>query len=128
MTTIIYICGAYCLLFVLFHLGFWKIFGWGKDLKNLSDIKRFNVDRRIMHILNVQLIWCFIAVACICFIFPTELVGSGLGRAFLASCSLFWLIRTVMQFIFFRKRSGLNYILTVLFVIGAALFALPVLL
>lgn len=123
---IIYLCGAYCLLFALFHTGFWKIFKWDKDLKSLSDKELFDVDRRIMHILNIQMIFCFIAVAFLCFAFPADLTGTTLGKVVMGCCAMFWLIRAVLQPIFLGKRIITSFIFTLIFLFGAVLFALPV--
>ena len=120
MKLVIYICGFYCLAFALFHIGFWKIFKWNEDLKKL-----FFANRGIMQILNVQTIYFFLFVAFICIAFPTELLNTELGNVFLLGCSLFWFIRTIQQFIFF-KANYVIHILTVIFIIGTILFALPV--
>jgi hypothetical protein len=121
MTYVIYLCGFYCLAFAIFHIGFWKQFNWDKDLKKLLF-----ANRGIMQILNVQIIYFFLLVTFLCIVFPAELQNTKLGNAFLLGCSLFWLIRTVQQFIFFKANSKLINILTVLFIIGTILFALPV--
>jgi hypothetical protein len=122
MTTVIYICGIYNLLFALFHAGFWKLFDWGAELKKLQP-----VNGAIMQVLNIQLMICFLAVAFICARFPAELTGTGIGRVFMIVCSLFWLIRAVNQLVFFSASLPLSWMLTVIFLIGAVLFALPVL-
>jgi len=121
MTVVIYLCGFYSLAFALFHLGFWKRFKWSKDLKKLTF-----ANRGIMQILNIQIIYYFLAVSFICITFPVELLNTKLGNAFLLSCSLFWLIRTVQQFIFLREKHWLIHVLTAIFIIGTILFALPV--
>jgi hypothetical protein len=121
MTYVIYLCGLYCLAFAIFHIGFWKRFHWDKDLKKLLF-----ANRGIMQILNVQIIYYFLAVAFLCFACTSELQNTKLGNAFLLSCSLFWLIRTVQQFIFLRGKHWLIHVLTVIFIIGTILFALPV--
>jgi hypothetical protein len=126
MTTIIHICGAYSLLFALFHSGFWKMFGWGKDLANLSNIELVDADRRIMHILNIQTIWYFVAVAFVCFAFPVDLLGTRLGHIVMGCCSIFWLIRAVVQPIFLGGKLLVSFAMTLIFLIGAVLFALPV--
>ena len=115
-------CGLHSLLFALFHVGFWKIFKWNKELKKLDVI-----NSGVMQILNVQIIYYFLFVAFICMAFPVELQGTKLGNAFLLSCSLFWAIRTVQQFIFFKANNYATYILTAFFIAGIVLFALPVL-
>jgi len=80
-----------------------------------------------MQILNIQIIFYFVFVAVLCFIFPSEIVSTTLGKYFLAGTSLFWLIRTFQQFIFFKTNNLKINILTVLFITGTILFALPIL-
>ncbi|MCL2560697.1 MAG: hypothetical protein FWE10_00020 [Rikenellaceae bacterium] len=121
MTTVIYFCGLLSLAFALFHIGFWKTFKWNEELKKLDVI-----NRGVMQILNVQITYHFFFVAFICMAFPVELQSTKLGNAFLLGCSLFWVIRTVQQFIFFKANDYATYILTTAFIIAAVLFALPV--
>lgn len=119
---IINICGLYSLGFALFHIAFWKIFKWNEDLKKLVF-----ANKGIMQILNVQIIYYFLFVAFICFKFPFELIHTKLGNVFLLSCSLFWVIRTIQQFLFLRTNHYLIHILTVIFIIGSILFVIPIL-
>lgn len=121
MKSIIYICGIYNLLFALFHLGFWKIFRWNKDLNKMSF-----ANKGIMQILNIQIVYYFLFVSLICFIYPNELLNTQLGRIFLMGNSLFWLIRTIQQFIFLRAKHYIIHILTIIFIFGTILFALPI--
>lgn len=121
MKTIVFICGIYSLAFAVFHIGFWKIFKWNSDLKKLSF-----ANKGIMQILNIQLIYVFLVVAFICFAFPTEILTTTFGKIFLAANSLFWLIRTIQQFIFLRANHYAIHILTVIFIIGTIIFGLPV--
>lgn len=79
MTMLIYVCGLYSLAFALFHMGFWKMF------KRESELGKLNfANNGIMQILNIQIIYYFLFVACICFIFPVELLTTKLGNFFLA--------------------------------------------
>jgi len=121
MKLIVYLCGFYSLAFAVFHIGFWKLFKWDKDLKRM----RFP-NGGIMQILNVQIIYFFLFVSLLCFAFPVELLNTQLGNVFLLGCSLFWLIRTVQQFIFLKSNSKVIHSLTVIFIIGTVLYALPV--
>ena len=119
--TIIYLCGIYTLVFAILHIFFWKIFNWKNDLTRLSVI-----NRGVMQILNVCLIYFFLFTAFICFFHTDELFKTSLGRSFLAGISLFWLLRTIQQFIFLKINNRIVHLLTILFFIGAILFALPV--
>ncbi|PXY45826.1 hypothetical protein [Flavobacterium hydrophilum] len=123
MKTIVFICGFYNIAFALFHIGFWKIFHWNTDLKKLSF-----ANKAIMQILNIQIIYYFIFTAVVCFVFPTELANTKFGNYFLAGTSLFWLIRTIQQFIFLRANHYKIHLLTFIFLIGAIIFSLPLLL
>ena len=122
MKTIILLCGLYNVLFALFHMGFWKLFRWDTDLKKLTF-----ANKAIMQILNIQLSYYFIFAALICFVFPTELLTTKLGNWFLIGNSIFWLIRTIQQFIFLRANLMQVHVLTFVFVIGSLLFLVPIL-
>ena len=122
METLVVICGLYNLAFALFHFGFWKMFRWDSQLKKLSF-----ANRGIMQILNIQISYYFIWSAIICFVFPTELLTTALGNWFLMGNSLFWLLRTLQQFIFLRANHYKIHLLTFIFLIGTILFLVPTL-
>mgnify|MGYP003394935012 CR=1 FL=1 len=122
METIIVICGLYNVAFALFHCGFWKMFQWNSELKKLSF-----ANRGIMQILNIQISYYFIWTAIICFVFPTELLTTKLGNWFLIGNSIFWLLRTIQQFIFLRANHYKIHVLTIIFLVGTILFTLPIL-
>lgn len=117
----IMMCGIHSLGFALFHLGFWKWFNWRTDLEKLQP---FN--KAIMQIANIRLIYLFVFVAVLCFFFPQELATTRLGNAFLIGMSIFWLGRTMEQFIFLRMEHKLVHFLTYMFILGAVMFAIPV--
>lgn len=123
MEILILLCGLYNICFALFHIFFWKIFRWNKDLKKLT----FPNDA-IIQILNIQIIYFFLFIAVICFTFPTELRTTKLGNIFLIGNSLFWFLRTIQQFVFLRVNNFKVHILTLIFFLGTIIFALPVLL
>lgn len=120
---LIYAAGVYSIGFALFHCYFWKLFNWRKDLKNLST-----VNKAIIQILNLRLIYVFFGIGIVCFVFPLELLSSKLGNIFLLGISLFWIGRTIEQFIFLKIKSRFVHVLTLLFIVGALLFAAPVIL
>ena len=122
MYSVIIFLGFYNLLFALFHLLFWKLFKWNKEVQKLSF-----ANCGIIQILNIQIIYYFVAVAIVCFCFTNELLTTNLGKFFLLGNSLFWAIRLVQQYIFLRKNSFVIHILAVLFLLGAVLFFLPLL-
>lgn len=120
MKTILLIGGIYNIIIAIFHFGFWKLFNWRDDLKKL----RF-ANRGILQILNIQLSFYFIFTAFLCFLYPDELLTSALGKAFLLGTAFFWVLRTMLQFIFFKVNHYLIHLLTITFLIGALLFLIP---
>lgn len=117
---VVALCGLHSLGFALFHLAFWKLFDWPQALRRTNA-----ATRAVTQILNLRLVYVFLGVAALCFLLPQDLLGTRLGRAFLAGMSLFWVGRTIEQFVFLRVNHPLVHALTALFVLGAALFALP---
>lgn len=121
METVIVLCGIYNLLFGVFHLFFWKFFGWKKELKNVSK-----VNSGIMQILNIQIIVFFFVVGFICLTYPQEILQTKLGFAFLVGNFIFWLVRTVNQFIFLKINDFRIHFLTGVFILGMILFLILV--
>ncbi|MDH5822831.1 hypothetical protein QFW77_07460 [Luteimonas sp. RD2P54] len=114
------LAGLHSAGFALFHAAFWKLFGWKHELRKLAL-----PTRAITQILNLRLIYVFAGIAALCFLFPAEIAGTPLGRGLLAFMALFWVGRTIEQFVFLRVNHPMVHALTALFVLGAALFALP---
>ena len=80
-----------------------------------------------MLVMNHRLIYLFGFTAILCFVYNHELSSSELGQFYLMGMSLFWLGRTVEQFIYFKGDHPLSHLLRYVFLIGAVLFAIPVL-
>jgi hypothetical protein len=122
MTSWIFLGGLHSLGFALFHLAFWRLFGWPRTLQATTP-----ANRAVLQIANVQLVFVFLAVAALCFLHGDALVGTPLGRAFLLGMSLFWVVRLLSQFIWLRINRPLVHALSALFALGALLFAMPLL-
>lgn len=120
MKTVIFLCGLYSLAFAIFHILFWKIFDWKTDLKKLSF-----ANKGIIQILNSRIIYFFLFVAFLCFFYQDELLETKLGKILLTGISLFWLGRTIEQFIFLKANNMYLHILTIIFAVGTILFAIP---
>jgi len=120
--TILLLCALRSFGFALFHLAFWRLFGWPRSLEGTT-----RPNRAILPIANVQLVWVFLCVGTACLLYPDELTGTPLGRAMLGGMSLFWLIRLIGQFVWLRIDHRMVHALSVLFALGAVLFALPLL-
>lgn len=118
---IIYLCGIYALGFAVFHAFFWKLFDWKNDLKKITI-----ANRAIIQIANLRLIYIFLGIAAFCFTFPKELLATKLGNAFLLGIAIFWMGRTIEQYVFLKVKNRMVNMLTALFILGAVLFASPV--
>src|SRR3989304_7487747 len=114
--------GIYNLGVAIFRLLFGKIFKWKKDLASLT-----HVNRSVMQILNLRLIYVFLVMAYVSFVFQMDLTTTKLGQTLLMAFSLFWFMRTIEQVIFFGVKNRISFILTVLFFIGGVLYLLPLL-
>lgn len=119
---IIYICGIYNMLFALFHLFFWKIFKWETELKKLH----FS-NKAIMQILNIRITYVFLFMSFIYFYCAKEIVTSELGYVIIVGMGVFWLGRTIEQFVFFNFRSKRVNMLTIVFLLGTIIHFLPLL-
>lgn len=112
--------GIFHLGFAVFHLFFWRLFNWKKDLASLTYI-----NRAVMQILNLCLTFVFVVVAYISIFHSHELAATNLGNVILVSVSVFWLLRLIEQIIFFGLKKRLSIILTVLFFAGFVIYLLP---
>ena len=119
--TMVFLCGIYSLLFAVFHILFWKLFNWKKEVAHLHF-----TNGAILQILNLRLIYIFLLMAFICFYFNEELIATTLGRTLLGGFSLFWAGRTLEQFVFFDLRNKYVNLLTFIFLVGTLLFLLPI--
>ena len=119
----VFLCGCFCVGMAIFHLSFARLFNWKQELPRLHI-----ANRAIIQIANWRLIYLFLLVALLCFLFPTELTTTPLGRFFMVGMSIFWFTRTIEQFIFLKINHPLVLLLTYLFMIGALLFLVPVIL
>ena len=116
------LCALHSFGFAAFHLAFWKLFDWKRELARIGP-----PTRAITQILNLRLAYVFLGIGMLCLLYPLELRTTPLGRALLWFMVLFWIGRTVEQFVFLRINRPLVHALTALFVLGAALFAWPLL-
>lgn len=113
------LCAIHSLGFALFHLAFWTLFKWPRTLATTTL-----PNRAIVQIANVQLVWVFLLVAVLCLLYPRELAGAPLGRAFLLGMSGFWALRLATQFVWLRVHNPLVHALSLAFALGAIVFAL----
>lgn len=121
METLIRIGGIYNVGMILFHLSFWRIFNWNEELGRVSFL-----NRAVMQVLNISLIFAFTIFAYISLVHTSELLDSPLGNSLLVLMALFWLARSVQQVLFFKLRHRLSWLFLLLFFSGFLLYAIPV--
>jgi hypothetical protein len=121
-SSLIVVVAIYNFAFAIFHLGFWKLFKWEKDLKHL-----FFANRAIIQIFNVLGIFYFICMGIICLSFGQDLLSTELGHAVLLMNSVFWLIRFILQFVYLRRNHWTLHLLSFVFFCGFILFLIPIL-
>jgi hypothetical protein len=69
--------GLFGLGFFIFHIFFWKLFDWKKDLGSLTPI-----NRGVMPVLNLCLMICFLIFAYVSLFHTEELLKNGISIAF----------------------------------------------
>jgi hypothetical protein len=114
--------GLYSIALVIFHLLFWQIFNWAEDLRSLSFL-----NRAIMQVLNLSLVFVFMMFAYISLIHTAELLSTTLGRSVLLSISVFFFLRALLQIIFFRLSHWGSVAFLVFFLAGGMLYGIPAL-
>jgi hypothetical protein len=110
--------GLYSLAFAVFHMLFWRVFRWKADLQRLIP-----VNRAIIQVLNLRLIYVFLVVGLATVLFPVALLSTEFGMFILGAVSLFWFMRAIEQIIFFGLHSVASIALFWVFLIGSGLFA-----
>ena len=105
------------IVFALFHLLFWKLFDWVQDLKKLSHI-----NKSVMQILNLRLIFVFLVFAYISYFNALEMLATKLGLTMTLAIALFWGFRSIEQIIYFGVKKFASNILLLLFLSGTFLY------
>jgi hypothetical protein len=114
--------GIFNLGFTVFHLFFWKLFDWKKDLASLTP-----VNRSVMQILNLCLTFMIFMMSYVSLLLPQEMLTTRLGKSLLASFALFWFLRTLEQIFVFEVRNRLSVVFTLIFLLGSILYIIPAL-
>ena len=114
--------GVYNIILVIFHLLFWRIFNWEKDLRSLSFL-----NRAIMQVLNLSLIFSFVIFAYISFVHTKELLSTSLGQSLLWLIAIFWFARSAEQILFFKLKSWVSVAFLIFFLVGTIIYVVPAL-
>jgi hypothetical protein len=120
MESLIKTGGLYNIALVIFHLLFWQLFNWAEDLRSLSTL-----NRAIMQVVNLSLVFVFTMFAYLSLIHTAELLSTTLGRALLLSISVFFFLRSILQIVFFRLLRWGSVAFLVFFLAGGVLYGIP---
>lgn len=112
--------GLFNLAFALFHMLFWKLFRWKRELASLNHL-----NRAVMQVLNLCLTFVFLIFAYLLIVYSGELVATSLGRSLLLLISVFWFLRAVEQVAFFGLKSKVSLLFLLVFLIGALVHLYP---
>jgi uncharacterized protein len=119
ITTFLELGGYYCFAFALFHILFWKIFRWRQDLQQLTPI-----NRGVMQILNLRLIYVLLFFGFISIRFQHELLFTSFGEFIVITIALFWFLRAVEQVLFFGLKNAASITLFIVFLIGGTFYTM----
>ena len=120
MKTLIIIGGFLWIAFFVFHIFFWKLFDWKRDLESLTK-----TNKAIMQVLNLCLMLCFLVFAYISIFHTDELLTTGLGKSMLVGIVLFGLFRSIEQVIFFDLKQTRSKAVLFVALIGTAIYLIP---
>lgn len=99
MKMLIYFGGVLWVICFVFHVFFWKLFNWKNDLNSINK-----VNKGIIQVLNLCLMFVFLIFAYISLFQTDELLTTSLGKSLLAGMALFGIFRVIEQFIFFELK------------------------
>ena len=112
--------GIFNLGFTVFHLFFWKLFDWKRDLASLTP-----VNRSVMQILNLCLTFMIFVMAYVSLLLPQEMLTTDLGSMLLIAFALFWFLRMLEQIFVFEVKGRLSLIFTLIFLLGSIFYVVP---
>ncbi|HMS39039.1 MAG TPA: hypothetical protein PKE69_02350 [Pyrinomonadaceae bacterium] len=99
MKNLILFGGVIWIVCFVFHIFFWKLFDWKRDLESVKK-----VNKGIIQVLNLCLMLCFLIFAYISLFQADELLSTSLGKTLIAGMAFFGVFRVIEQFIFFDLR------------------------
>lgn len=120
---LVFAAGVFNGLFAVFHMFFWKLFNWPASLAALDA-----TNRELMPIFNIHTVFVLVFFAYACFAHAKDLAQIRMGRRVSLAIGGFWILRTVNEFLYFDSAQPKSQILAAVFVSGAALSLVPLLL
>ncbi len=111
---VLFVFGAlYHLAFAIFHMFFWKLFNWKEELRLMT----FR-NRGILQIQNICLIVLFLGLAIMPILSLNDLYETRLWKFLLLFISLFWFVRMICQYFFYKLSTSLSRVFFVIFFLG----------
>ena len=120
MKTLVTVGGFLWLAFFCFHIFFWKLFDWKRDLEKVAK-----VNKAIMQVLNLCLMLCFMIFAYISIFNADELLTTSLGKSLLVGMVLFAAFRAIEQIIFFDLQNIRSKAVLFFALIGMTIYLIP---
>lgn len=117
---LVQIGGVINLLFVAFHLSFWKLFNWEESLRSLPPS-----DSAVMQVLNLHTAYVLAVFALVSFVFPDEMYTAKLGRIISMAIAGFWILRAVNQAVFWGLSFAGSWMILLVCLVVAALYLMP---
>lgn len=114
--------GIYHIVLIVFHLMFRRLFRWHKTLASLNRI-----DRATMQVLNISITFIFAIFAYVSLAHTHELLQTGLGRSLLGLIAALWFFRALLQVYFYKLSHPASAGLFLFFLLGTALYGIPLL-
>lgn len=116
----IYAAAGYNVAIAVFHAAFWRTFRWSEELPKLHP-----VNRGVMQVLNLMLIFFLLFLAAIQVRWAGELTTTPLGRTLIGGLAVAWVFRAILQPIFWRSLpAATNGAFVMLFLAGAGVHGL----
>ncbi|MCP3978140.1 MAG: hypothetical protein GY716_02255 [bacterium] len=112
--------GVFAVGFFAFHVMFWKLFRWKTELAKLTSL-----NRAVVQVLNLALMFCFVIFAYLSLVYPAELLSTSMGRSLVLLIAALWFLRAVEQIVFFSMKSTLSVLFFLVFLLGGTLYAAP---
>ncbi|MBD2767833.1 hypothetical protein IC235_07995 [Hymenobacter sp. BT664] len=85
--------GWLLIILALLHAGFARYFNWRHEFAAVSLI-----NRQMMYVHTFFIAFTVLLMGLLCLSSAAELVGTPLGRRLALGCSVFWLVRLLIQF------------------------------
>jgi hypothetical protein len=117
---LIKIGGVINLLFVVFHLSFWKLFDWPQGLASLSAD-----NRALMQVFDIHTAYVVAVFGVLSLAFAKEISTTKLGRAVGIAIAAFWILRAVNQVTFWRISAPESWVIIAVCLAVAALYLIP---